>query len=304
MTNVTKSDRRRGPGVNLLATALVILGGCSQGNAPLIGKAAQASDRSQLVLKLGVYQTDRAAIMYQKFKPVANAIQDSVAQSLGRPTTVRLRIFKTYDDGLDALVEGDVDFVRFGPASYVRAKRENDGIQLLAMEQKKGKKRFRGVIVVAAKSPIHTLADLKSRSFAFGDRNSTIGRYLSQAELVKAGIRGRDLSRYEYLDRHDKVAKAVMIGDFDAGAVKENTFKRFNTGGDLRLLHAFDNVTKPWIARSDLPEDVVATLTDALMNLKDADALKSLKVDGFFPATDDDYELVTTGMQIAETFDE
>ena len=85
------------------------------------------------------------------------------------------------------------------------------------MEDKKGERRFSGVIVVGADSSIKRLADLAGKRFAFGDENSTIGRYLAQAELVKAGIRARDLAHYEYLGRHDLVAKAVSLGDFRAG---------------------------------------------------------------------------------------
>jgi phosphonate transport system substrate-binding protein len=113
--------------------------------------------------------------MYRRFKPISAAIQQAISAETGRPATVRLKIFKTYHDGLNALVEGTVDFVRFGPASYVRAKERNGGIRLLAMEHKGGKKRFRGVIIVPEESPIQGLHDLKSRTFAFGDENSTIG---------------------------------------------------------------------------------------------------------------------------------
>jgi hypothetical protein len=36
------------------------------------------------------------------------------------------------------------------------------------------------VIAVQKDSPLKTLAELKGKKFAFGDQNSTIGRYLAQ----------------------------------------------------------------------------------------------------------------------------
>ena len=39
------------------------------------------------------------------------------------------------------------------------------------------------------------------------------GRYLSQLYLVENDIRAKDLSRYEYLGRHDKVGIAVGRGE-------------------------------------------------------------------------------------------
>src|SRR5262249_48172697 len=147
---------------------------------------------------------------------------------LGKPVDFQLTIFKSYEDGITALSEGRVDFVHFGPASYIEAKRRNPRIELVGMEHENGEKRFNGVIFVAKDSPIQTLADLKGKRFAFGDPNSTIGRFLVQAELVGAGVYLDDLAGYRYLERHDQVAAAVEHGDFDAGAVKSASFQKAN----------------------------------------------------------------------------
>ena len=98
-----------------------------------------------------------------------------------------------------------------------------------------------------ADSKFETLKDLKGASFAFGNINSTIGRYLAQSELLKEGIDNNALSKSEYLGCHDKVFKAVELGDFDAGSLKESTFKKLNKDNQLRVLHRFENVTKPWV---------------------------------------------------------
>src|SRR5262249_23565107 len=185
---------------------------------------------------------------------------------------------KTYDECLDKFVDGAVDFVRFGPASYVLAKQRQPGIQLLVAEREDGDRP--GMIVVRSDSKVRTLADLKGMRFAFGDENSTIGRYLSQAALVQAGVHADDLKAHEYLDRHDKVFKAVEIGDFDAGALHAATFRELNKNGKLRAIARFDNVGKPWIARKGLEAPLVAALQQALLGLP-PDALATLKVAGF-----------------------
>ena len=196
-------------------------------------------------LTFGVYQSDKATVMYKMFFPVIKYIQANLKRRLGRPVDIQLRIFRSYDEGIESLVAGKVDFVRFGPASYITAKGRNNRIKLLAMEHKSGKKRFKGLIIAGVDSPIRSLTELKGHSFAFGDRNSTIGRYLAQAELVKAGIHANDLRKFDYLGRHDKVARAVELGDYDAGAVKIKTYKKANKNRTLRIVVSFDNVTKP-----------------------------------------------------------
>ena len=59
------------------------------------------------------------------------------------------------------LVKSEVDFMRMGPASYILAKQQNAQVQLLAMEIRKGKKRFKGVIIISANSKITELSQNK-----------------------------------------------------------------------------------------------------------------------------------------------
>jgi len=260
-------------------------------------------DKSVLMLEFGVAQSDKATVMYKKLSPVLEWLQSDLEPRLKRSVDVHLTIFKSYDESIDSLVAGKVDFVRLGAASYISAKKRNDKVELVAMELENGSKRFQGVIAVREGSPLQTLADLKGKRFAFGDQNSTIGRYLAQAELVKANLHASDFADFRYLERHDKVARAVEIGDFDAGALAMGTFEESRKAGKLRALCTFDNVTKPWIARAGLEPAVSAALRESLLSLKDAAVLKELKVSGFAIATDEDYAFVREGMKHADEFE-
>jgi phosphonate transport system substrate-binding protein len=239
--------------------------------------------------------------MYRKFTPVIESIQADVEKRLGRPTDIEIQIFKTYEDGIEAVCKGTVDFVRFGPSPYILAKRKNADLELIAMELEDGQKQFNGCIVVPRDSKIRELSELRGKSFAFGDRNSTIGRYLVQEHLLSVGIRASDLGRHEYLERHDKVAAAVLAGDFEAGAVKESN--HLESKDKLRALVTFPNVTKPWVARAGLDQEVVNGLRAGLLELKDPIALKALKVSGFALTSDKEYEPVRQSMKAAEAFE-
>jgi len=260
-------------------------------------------DKTPLVLEFGVYQSDKATVMYKKLTPVLEWLQADLEPRVGRPVDVHLTIFKSYEDGMEALVQRKVDFTRFGPASYVLAKKRSPGINLVAMELEGGDKRFQGIIAVPQASTIQSLQELKGKKFAFGDQNSTIGRYLVQAELVKAGIHARDLASFKYLGRHDTVARAVELGDYDAGSIAVNTFEEARGAGKLRALATFDNVTKPWLAREGLDVATIAALHDSLLSLKDPAVLKELKITGFAEASDDEYALVREGMKRADEFE-
>ncbi len=255
-----------------------------------------------LDLTFAVYTSDKATVMYRQFTPVIESLSENMERRIGRPVNIEIKILKTYDAAIEALTSGSIDFVRFGPSSYVISKRLNPKIELLAMESKKGKKRFLGAIVVRADSKIRQLSDLRGKRFAFGDERSTIGRYLSQAVLVEAGVLASDLAAHSYLGRHDKVVRAVEVGDVEAGAAKMGTVKKLNSRGKLRVLHTFENVTKPWVARAGLDPEVLQNLRQGLLDLEDEDALKQLKASGFIPTSDEEYKFVRIGMEQSEKF--
>lgn len=265
--------------------------------------AAKKSDAPPLSLSFGVYQSEKATLMYRTFTPVIEALTETMETKLQRPVDVRLFVFNSYDEGIESLASGKIDFVRFGPASYILAKEKQPGIQLIAMETESGDKRFKGAVVVRKDSSIQKLSDLRGKRFAFGDQNSTIGRYLIQAELVKAGITSADLASYKFLGRHDTVVKAVEVGDFDAGSAMLSTVEKVNAKGTFRVIATFDNVTKPWVARKGIDKATVDAIQQSLCAIQDQAILKDLKISGFVPTSEKEFELVREGMKIAERFE-
>ena len=277
-------------------------------------QAAQEADREvgsdrpddgALHLVFGTYSTDRPSDMVRKFRPILDALEASLEPRLGHPVRIRMQVTNDYRAGIEDLTIGRVDFARFGATSYITAKQEVDGIRLLAIESNKGRKEFTGIICVVGAGPIRRLEDLKGKRFAFGNELSTIGRFLSQDLLLEHGIRASDLGAYEYLGRHDKVGAAVAGGLFDAGALKESTFRQLvEQGKDLRALAEIPVVTKPWVARAELSAEIEEALRQALFALDDPEILATLKREGFLPAEDADYEPVRRAMaRNADFFD-
>ncbi len=249
--------------------------------------------QSKVTLTFGAYTADKPTAVVRQFRPLLDELETLVAERVGEPVEIQMKVAASYERGLRDLVDGHVDFARFGPASYIFAKREAPGISVLAMESKKGKKRFNGVVSVHRDSEIQDVADLRGRSFAFGDESSTIGRYLSQLHLMQRGITAADLASYDYLGRHDIVGTSVGLGRFDAGALKESTFNKLvKKGTPIRAIATFENVTKPWIARAGLPSRLAGALRAALLGLTDPEALKALGKDGFVEGDDSDYQVI------------
>jgi len=265
-------------------------------------KRTLSDQRQDNTLTFGVYAHVRSTELLKKFAPIIQYLEASTATQ-GVARRIVMRIFPTYAEAINALADGHVDFARYGPVSYVWAKKKNPAVRLLAMENNHGKKRFNGVIFVPQTSEIQRITQLRNTHVAFGSRMSTTSRYLSQAQLVEAGIMGSDLSGFSYLGRHDKVAFAVAAGQYDAGAMNGNTFTKYAQSKGLRKISEFPCATKPWVAREGLPSDVFFALQNALMKLDDPAILKAINRTGFLPAADSDYDLIRKSMELAREFE-
>jgi len=248
----------------------------------------------------GVYRTDTASQVFTKFKPVIDELEKRLQTELDDDEVrVKMKIFKTYVEARESLLEGKVDFVRTGAASYVLVKNKDPNVRLLAMEEKKGKKHFGGVIAVAKESQLGSLVDLKGKRFAFGDPSSTMS-FLAKADFVDAGIHATDMTKIGYLGRHDLVAKRVSLHDFDAGSLKESTFSK--SADKLRVLKRIRIVTKPWIARSGMDDRNFSALQKSLLGMDHSEAFKALRVSGFVETSDDEYEAIRKRMKRAQEF--
>jgi phosphonate transport system substrate-binding protein len=156
-----------------------------------------------------VHPYDTPSRLYARFRPLTLYL----GGVLGRP--MRLIIATTYDEQIDMIASGRADFAYIGPTPYVRA-RARAPVHILAGEAEGGQAFYQSALVVRADSPLQRVADLASKRVAFG---------LGRAEL--AGI--------AHLDRHERVALAVLHGDFDAGGLRLDIAKSYVPRG-LRIL--------------------------------------------------------------------
>ena len=259
--------------------------------ALIAAQLSPADAVARISLVFGVYSSDKPSAMVTQLRPALNLISKLAGDILGEEVEIRLQVVRSYKAGIDHLVAGKFDFMRLGPASYVMVKSRDPGIRILAMEKKNGKKTFDGIISVPRDSNLTDIRQLRGKTFAFGSKRSTLGRYFAQLTLLRAGIYAKDLKRYEYLGRHDKVGMAVGARLFDAGALEETTFaKLVSRGVPIRALAKYSNATRPWVVRADFDDRLYAALRRTLLKINNKKVLKALRFDGFLPGDDSDYE--------------
>ena len=126
--------------ISSVLAVLAILVATFASNKPNATKKATAETSASVsipTLTFGVYTSDKPSEMYKKFKPMLRYIEDEIADRIEDAPQIKLKIYSTYKLALKAFINDEVDFVRFGPASYVIAKQKNPDVRLLAIEEKR-----------------------------------------------------------------------------------------------------------------------------------------------------------------------
>lgn len=239
-------------------------------------------------LRFGLYPYANPTAVYQSFLPLVKALARQCE------TPISIAMAPNYISHVRKLGEGAVDLAFAGPSPFVKAHDQYHSIVLLARLNIEGDTGDQTVIVTSRQNPVQTLADLKGKTFAFGDYQSFGSHFMPRHLLRQHGVSLWDLMAYDYVMGHDNVILAVTHGDFDAGAVRNDVFLNHRDRDDLRILagpiaippHAI-------VCRKDLPEPLKKSLRQALFAINDPAILTAIdpRMTGFGPVADQDFDL-------------
>jgi phosphonate transport system substrate-binding protein len=251
-------------------------------------------------LTLGVHPFLPATELVNRFTPLA----EYLSEKTGLPVTIS--IARDYEEHIERAGGNELDIAYMGPASYVIMVDEYGKKPLLARLEIGGIPTFKGVLIVAEDSPVSTVADLAGRRFAFGDSNSTMSHLVPRFMMWEAGVGVDELAGYKFLKSHHNVALGVLMGDFDAGAVKEEVFYEYKERGLIELSRTLEISEHVFVASSRLPPEKVRAMREALYGLRDTEEgraiMSGIKKDmtGMAPASDGDYDNLRTILRTLE----
>ena len=177
--------------------------------ALMLAGVAQAQ-QTPLQLGVGLFQPDK-----EKNDATYQPLAEYLARQLQRP--VQLRTVDSWEGLAKSLANGETDMALMGPWGYVLANHEA-GAEVVSTILYDGKPEYYAIIVTHPKSGIHTLADLKGKTFAFGDKGSTSGYLIPSHHFMTLGINpDRYFSKVLYT-KHQAIETQVTQGVLDAGA--------------------------------------------------------------------------------------
>lgn len=245
-------------------------------------------------LILAVHPYLPASDLLTRFTPLAIYL----SRAIGRPIAVR--VGRNYAEHISAIGEDAVDIAYMGPAAYVKMRDHFGPKPLLARQEVNSQIYLRGVIIVRQDSGLRDLSELKGKRFAYGDRDSTMSHVVPERVLLRAGITPAMLAQQGFLGSHNNVVLAVLSGDYDAGAVKEEVFQQQAHKG-LRALATLPPIADHnFVASNGLSQTIVDTLRHSLWRLKDSAEGRAImnslhpQMTALVPALDSDYNGLRT----------
>lgn len=243
------------------------------------------------VVYIGVIPKDNPRLLYERYQPLLDYLSEKISKKF------ELVIKKNYTETVTALGQGKIDMAFLGPLTYLEARATYQVIPILRPKGIEKNGTYRSIIIVKDDSLIKSLSDLKSKKVAFAAVKSTSGNLIPRYLLANHGIHLSELSGYTNFDYHDSVVKAVLRGQFDAGAIRDTVANRYKQLGLHEIAKSEPIPTGPLVVNKKVPYTVVEEIRNVLLELdpskpvyrKVLDKLDDEFKNGFMPAYDQDY---------------
>jgi phosphonate transport system substrate-binding protein len=232
-------------------------------------------------LNFGVVSSENEADRIARYKAFVAYIE--------RRLRVPLKMHQAtdYAGTIEALKARKLELARLGAASYAQAWLITGGkVEPIVVDtDSDGYVGYHSVIAVKADSSYQSLDDLKGKSLAFADPNSTSGFVAPSYFLREEGINPDSFfGRTGFSGSHENGIIAILNGTYDAAATSWTNEERSNVArmeskgmipkGMIRYIWKSPKLpNSPWTMHTDLPAALKVDIRAALLALPTADPL-------------------------------
>jgi phosphonate transport system substrate-binding protein len=268
--------------------------------------AAQEWKKKISVVGFSSVSVENQAATEARFKDLAVAFKERFGVDL------RIYTASDYAGTVQALTSGQIHMAQMGGSAYGSAWIDSNGQvePLVANKEVDGELGYHSILIVKSDSPYKKLEDLKGKTLAWADANSTSGYLIPLVSLRGAGIEpDKYFGKTLFSGGHEQSVLGVINGQFDSAFTWSS--KGHNAGQIAAMLKRgvlkLDQFRVVWesplipnplvVVRKDMPadmkKDMLAFWTE--LHVKSpalAEAAARGKTAGFVPVTHEMYKPV------------
>ena len=228
----------------------------------------QAAD----VLRVSAIPDEAPTELLRKFEPLGAYLE----QQLGMK--VQFVPVADYPAVVEALATDRLDMAWLGGFTFVQARLKTDATTpVIPLVQREQDAQFTSKFITADPN-VHSLADLKGKTFAFGSVSSTSGSLMPRYFMLKNdNIKPEAyFSRVAYSGAHDATVAWVQAGKVDAGVLNASVWQKLVDAGKVDTNKVKVFATTPtyfdynWTVRGTLDPALAAKIKKAFLDLDPA----------------------------------
>ncbi len=271
-------------------------------NALALGAvAADATGEPQRdeTIGFGVLPVNQPETMARRFEPLIAYLEKQTGYDFVLTTYPTSGGSGGYTAAVRGLLSGKTPFAYLAPVTIAQARHHDATIEPVVCAVRDGSPTYVGQIVVRTDSDIQRPEDLVGRRVIGASPSSTSGNLMPSGMLLQKGIDKSTFAAMDFAGGHDKAARAVLDGGYDAAWINDKNFQKFkNQGVGLRAIWVHDPVPEFPITvntryvKPEVLEKVRAALLE--MHENDPAAIQAIdpKYEEWVPIRWKDYEPV------------
>lgn len=241
--------------------------------------------------------------------------RNGLASDLGEALGMEVKEIQAsdYNAIIEALRTGNADMAYMGPLAVALAVERADSVPIVmkAPEGDKEQAVYHSVLITRSDNDeINSIQDIKGKSIAFVDPDSTSGNLVPTYDIIKAfpdekldtdilHTNGEFFDAVSFSGKHQAGLQAVIKGDVDVAPISDQILaSEIANGnakeGDVKIIHTSEAIpAEAMVVSADVDEELKAKLVDFLTTYDNEDYFTQvIKVEGarFVECDVTDYE--------------
>lgn len=269
----------------VLALLFLLLLSCSKSSVEEKSKPSFIDSKVEPVV-IGILPEESPRIIYEKLYPLKRFI----SEILNRP--VNIEIAKDFNDLENKIKDNKIHLIFVDPATYCELKWKMKNKIFPLIKPEGGTAETRSVFVTKEGKNIEKIFDSLGKKLALGEEKSSFSYLIPLSMLRDVDISIKDFQSVDMLQKEQRIALSILIGDHDIGAMSEITANKYIKDG-LKIIRYSEPTPRFLIAFVNiLKNEDLEIIKDAIISRIDESVRKSLGVDKFTLAEDRDFDYI------------